>query len=113
MRLPNAEYAVIDPRKLYDYLLNTGHQDGSSKARFLALAGYTAEDWARLEYDLRSQHLAQEAEVGRPSPYGQKYEIVGPLVGPNGVTLMVRSIWIIRHGLTNPGLVTLIPEGRR
>ena len=39
-----------------------------------------------------------------------KYEILGQLTGPNGVTGWVRTIWIVRHGEENPRLVTLIPE---
>lgn len=45
----------------------------------------------------------------RVSPYGQKYEILGPLTGPNGNTAWVRTIWIVLTGETVPRLVTLIP----
>ena len=113
MLLPNAECAAIDPAKLRDYLLNAGHADGASKAAFLALAGYRPENWRQLEHDLRSQHAVADAMPGRPSPYGRKYEIVGPLLGPNGAVLMVRTVWIVRHGHSTPEFVTLVPEPRQ
>ena len=102
MRVPNAENAVIDPRKLYEYLLDPNHPDGASKADYLALAGYTGRDWAQLDSDLRGQLLSLEARPGRPSPYGRKYEVAGSLTGPNGVSLGIRSIWIVRHGESPP-----------
>jgi hypothetical protein len=61
------------------------------------------------ESDLREQILSLEAEPGRASRYGQKYEILGPLVGPNGNTAWVRAIWIVLTGETIARLVTLIP----
>ena len=42
MNLP-AETAVIEPAKLWDYLLSLDHPDGRAKARYLALLGYTRE----------------------------------------------------------------------
>ncbi len=45
----------------------------------------------------------------RATFYGQKYEILGTLTGPNGNTAWVRTIWIILTGETGPRLVTLIP----
>jgi len=58
---------------------------------------------------LREQILSHDAQPGRPSPYGQKYEILGPLTGPNGKNAWVRTIWIVLTGETAPRLVTLIP----
>ena len=57
------------------------------------------------------QILSLDAQPGRPSPYGQKYEILGPLTGPNGKNAWVRTIWIVLTGEAAPRLVTLIPAG--
>lgn len=105
------EDAVIPAAKLRDYLLSTTHPDGRSKARFLAQLGYFSDEWQRLEGDLRSQ-LAQDAQPGRPSQYGQKYEILGRLTGPNGARAWIRTVWIVLTGETRARLVTLIPEER-
>jgi hypothetical protein len=63
----------------------------------------------QLDTDIREQVLPLDAQPGRPSPYGQKYEILAPLTGPNGKTAWVRTIWIILSDETAPRLVTLIP----
>jgi len=64
-------------------MLSPAHPDGRSKALFLARLGYSRDGWQRLENDLRSQ-LTLDAGPGKHSPYGQEYEILGWLTGPNG-----------------------------
>ena len=45
MRIPNAERAVVDIRKLRDYCLNPMHREGKQKARLFAAAlDMTAND---------------------------------------------------------------------
>jgi hypothetical protein len=85
------------------------HPDGRTKAEYLGRLGHSQEASGRLDVDLREQILSLEAQPGRPSPYGQKYEILGPLTGPNGKNAWVRAIWIVLTGETAPRLVTLIP----
>jgi hypothetical protein len=99
--------AMMSANKLSAYLLSAAHPDGRSKAEYLGRLGYSREAPGRLESDLREQILSLEAEVGRPSRYGQKYEILGPLTGPNGKTAWVRTIWIVLAGEMAPRLVTL------
>jgi len=106
----SAEDAIIPEEKLRGYLLSSTHPDGRGKAQYLAGLGYDGSNWRRLADDLRTQLLIRVAEAGRHSQYGQKYEILGPLTGPNGVTRWVRTIWIVRHGEKQPRLVTLIPR---
>jgi hypothetical protein len=84
MKLPEAERAVIEPAKIRDYLLSTSHPVGRFKAPFFARLGYTTANWRRLEEDLRNLAISGDAELGRDSPYGQKYEIRGILSGPTG-----------------------------
>ena len=90
-------------------MLSVAHPDGRGKAEYLGRLGYSQEASGQLDVDLREQILSLEAQPGRPSPYGQKYEILGPLTGPNGNAAWVRTIWIILAGETAPRLVTLIP----
>ncbi len=106
----SAKNAIIAREKLRDDLLSSTHPDGRGKAEYLARLGYSQTHWARLEADLRGQHLSMEARPLRASPYGQKYEILGPLTGPNGATAWVRTIWILLTGEQETRLVTLTPE---
>jgi hypothetical protein len=61
----------------------------------------------RLEVDLRNQHLTCEVQPGKVSNYGEKYEIVAPLVGPNGKKRLIRSVWMIRKKEAFARLITL------
>ena len=79
MKLP-ARDAIIPPDKLRDYLLSPTHPDGRARAEYLAKLAY-AEEAFPLESDLRVQLLSRDAQPGRSSLYGQKYEILGPLTG--------------------------------
>jgi hypothetical protein len=111
MRL-STDDAIIAPEKLRDYIPSPTHSDGCAKAAYLGMLGYVQNDWKQLETDLRQQVLSCEARPGRPSPYGEKCEMVAPLTGPNGKTAWVRTIWNIVHGEAEPRFVTLIPEER-
>lgn len=100
----------IDSRKLSDYLLNPAHPEGATKAQYLSEMGYNQENYHILESDLRNQHLNRDVQSGKVSNYGVKYEIIAPLIGPNGEKRLVRSVWMIRKNDTFARLITLIPE---
>jgi hypothetical protein len=106
MKLP--EDAFIDPRKLTEYLLRP--LEDSDKSAFLARAGYTPENPELLLADLRTQLLTSEAADLGPFLFGQKYEIIGTLIGPNGRTLRVRTIWAKVTTTGETRFVTLIPD---
>ena len=109
MKLPEAQRAVIAPTKIQDYLLSTSHPVGRFKEPFFVSLGYTVADWQRLERDLLALAAAGEAEPGRESPYGQKYEIRGTLNGPSGNSARVLTVWIVRLGSDVPQFVTAFP----
>lgn len=109
MKLPEAQRAVIAPDKIRDYLLSTSHRVGRFKAPFFATLGYTNADWRRLEQDLLNLAASADAEPGRESPYGQKYEIRGTLNGPSGKSATVLTVWIVRFESDVPQFVTAFP----
>lgn len=110
MKLPNRERAVISPEKISEYLLNIEHKRGGTKARLLARFGYDADNWQRLDADIRLYHLNAEVDVVRLTLYGVRYEIRAPLQTPSGRSLMVRTIWQIDEGTDFPRLITLVPD---
>jgi hypothetical protein len=112
-RLPNADRAVINPRKLRDYALNPDHPTGGYKAAFFGQMGYSSRDWQQLEQDVRAQHLTHPARPGKSSPHGTKYIITAPLQGPYGPARQVTTVWIIRYESDVPELVTIEPAGRK
>ena len=109
MKLPEGQRAVIAAAKIRDYLLSTSHPVGRFKAPFFASLGYTVADWQRLEQDLLGLADSGDAESGRPSPYGQKYEIRGTLYGPSGRSASVLTVWIVRFESDVPEFVTAFP----
>ena len=106
MKLP--EDSHIAPEKLTRYLLVP--QARADKSAYLALAGYTLDNFTTLSTDLRAQILNQDAAARETTSYGQLYEIRAPLVGPSGRTLRVRTIWMTEYlsGVTK--FITLIPD---
>jgi filamentous hemagglutinin len=109
LKLP-LDKIIIEVRKLRDYLLNPAHPEGATKAQYLSEMGYNQENYHILEVDLRNQHLTCDVQPGQVSIYGEKFEIVAPLVGPNGKKRTIRSVWMIRKSDTFARLITLIPE---
>ena len=110
MKLPNADKAIIDREKVVDYLLNVSHRRGGSKARLFNSLGYNAAQWQQLVDDIRTQHLIADVVDQSTSVWGERFEIVAPLTGPNGDTVMFRSVWQIDLGSEAPRLITIYPE---
>jgi hypothetical protein len=108
MRIPAD--ALIASEKFTSYLLVP--QTRSDKSRYLARAGYTLENVERLIDDLRRQILPLDATLSRSTRFGNTYVIDGPLVGPNGERIHIRTVWL-EHPLSGSAhFVTLIPQPR-
>lgn len=111
MRLGNADQAIIDPRKVRDYLLSSEHPLGRYKAHFFTSLGFAREEWQALRDQLQSIALQEEAEVGERTDYGQKYIVRGTIVGAAGRPARVLTAWIVLNGEDVPRFVTAYPEG--
>ena len=109
MKLPGAERAIIDPRKLRDYLLSRVHPVGRFKAPFFASLGYRADNWQDLERALRTAVAEADVELDERTVYGQKYRIRSILEGPAGHSAEIVSVWMVIHHETVPRLVTVMP----
>lgn len=109
MRLPVD--TTITEDKLLRYLLLP--QVRGDKSAFLSQAGYRLENANQLLQDLRTQLLPLDAVQLESNKFGRYHEIRGSLTGPNGATLVVRTIGMTEHlsGITK--FVTLIPDRRR
>jgi len=60
--------------------------------------------------DLRQQLLPQDAVFVEQNQFGDYFEIVGKLHGPNGFTLRVRTIWLTDRLSGSTKFVTLLPD---
>jgi hypothetical protein len=110
MKIPNSECAVIEPSKLTEYLLNTEHKRGGSKAKLLIQFGYSPNNWQQLEADIRKFHLTVNVNVVKETAYGMRYEISANLLTPINRSLPVKTVWQITTGTDFPRLITLVPD---
>ena len=109
MTLPGIEIAVIDERKVVDYLLAADHPEGASKAAFFEAHGFQRDKWLALAEALRNHARGHPVTEVSPSLYGTKYAVDGPIRSPDGRMPMVRAIWIVDTGTEFPRLVTAYP----
>lgn len=106
---PGVEQAVVEPAKIRDYLLSVSHPVGRFKSVVFLSLGYSAEDWLKLSEDLLSLARSNVARPGQQSDYGQKYEVSGTLMGPNGRTASVTTVWLVPVGDSRPRFITAFP----
>jgi len=106
MKLPSAERAVVDIRKLRDYCLNPASPSGQAKARvFDAVLGLRAGDAERLR--LRLLQAAREGLCvqGETDEHGQRFTL-DLVMETNAGKAWVRSGWIVRTRESFPRLTT-------
>src|SRR5437899_9991121 len=105
MKLPSD--SVIAPEKLTSYLSDKHAAISPHSSQPPATPWQYSE---QLLGDLREQVLPHDAVLLEKTKFGQFYEIRASLVGPNRITLRIRSIWMKEHlsGLTK--FITLMPE---
>jgi hypothetical protein len=65
MKLPNADHAVVDERKVRDYLLSRSHPVGRFKAAFLARGGFSNDSVDLLIAELLNIAAHGEAHLAR------------------------------------------------
>ena len=113
MRIPNAEYAIVDIRKLRDYCLNPQHNKGKDKARlFSSLLGMSSNDAEGLRNALLEAVRKQDAQLEEKDAYGQRYTLDFTL-NWQGKQAAIRSAWIIETNSNIPKLTTAFPLIRK
>jgi len=110
MKLPNRENAYIPLSKLKNYLLSETHVVGRTKAKFLRGFGFDDKNIDFLEQALLSIAQNQEIDEVVSSPHGTKYVIDGSLKTPIGISVNMKTIWIVDKGQDRPRFVTAIPS---
>jgi len=85
------------------------HPNQPKSAVFLAL-GYTIARFTELQEDIRAFATHDAHELGRPSEYGTNYVVSGTIIGPNGNSATIQTIWIVLTGESFPRFVTAYPR---
>jgi hypothetical protein len=105
MKLPRE--VTIARAKVTDYLLV--RQDRGDKSAFLQRGGYSLHNPSQLIADLNGLARESDAALVEENEFGRYYEVSGFLLGPTGVRLRVRTIWITEHLSGRTKFITLIP----
>jgi|SRR5579859_3783564 len=106
MKLPNAERALVDEKKLREYCLNPIHPRGRHKARVFASAlGIYQENADILRQALLIAAVRNEAVAGEHDKFGRRYMLDFEMIGPAG-SASVRSSWIVLAGEDCPRLTS-------
>ena len=109
MFLPNRQEAYIPSAKLYEYLLSPLHAVGKSKAKFFSQFGFTSTNGNLLESGLLTIAHAESIHEIVTTPYGVKYIVDGYLPTPIGITVHVRTVWMVELGEETPRFITTHP----
>lgn len=106
--LLNVEHAVIDPKKLANYSLNSDHPKGGHKARvFESALGYNPTNADVLVSRVQEGALTAPAKVLKENNFGQPMAVDMPILGVNGETVIVRTGWIFETDAVVPRLTTI------
>lgn len=107
IRLPGADAAFVDLRKIADYLLNPAHPQNGGKAGFFFRHGFVADSLATslADYPQRNPLAREQASL-----HGRKFVVHCTIASPDGRNPCITSIWIVDSGDDRPRLVTAYPR---
>jgi filamentous hemagglutinin len=106
-RLPNADRAFVDQRRITHYLLNLEHSDGWSKAKFFLARQFTVEGWVILRAALMTQGKVNPVTRTIVTQWGLRYTVECQCPTPDGRNPCIRTVWQMQDGV--PHLLTAIP----
>jgi hypothetical protein len=106
----HAEAAIVDLRKINDYLLSLTHPEGRSKARFFISHGFTTGEPELLVAALLRHAREGKVRLSRRNVFGNIHTVRGSLLTPDGRGPIVESVWIIEFGTEFPRLITAYPS---
>jgi len=109
MKLENCENAYIPPAKLIDYLLSETHSVGKAKAKLLRSVGFDDANVQILKKGLLAIACSQDVAEVITTSHGVKYVIDGDMPTPTGLTIKMRTVWIVDKGHKRPRFVTSYP----
>jgi hypothetical protein len=101
----------IDQTKITEYLLNSRHPVGGSKARFFTSQGFSLESWEELQSALRTHAVTNKISKIVKHEYGKKLIVDCLLKSPSGKEYCIRVVWNDHLDGNPPKLITAHPLG--
>jgi hypothetical protein len=109
-QVPNIEEGRVDQQKITEYLLNTEHPDGSSKAEFFLRHGFSESRWNVLATAIKAQAMNNPVVEAKEARYGTQYVVEGTIASPGGRNPNIRTVWIVENNSRVPRLITAYPQ---
>jgi len=111
--LPNYTLAIIDPAKFTEYSMNPHHPENQGKAAGFKQLGYDVDTYEgrifamqHVVVQLRAKLKDSPAIISRKTFYGPRYEARTEIIGPNGRTGTLVTLWQYDIGTLVPRLLT-------
>ena len=106
-RLPNVRNAVIEERRIREYVLNPDHPAGGPKARFFIGHGFALDAWVLLRDSLIVHARGNTVTKSVSNEWGTRYTVECSCPTPDGRNPCIRTVWQMEDGA--PRLLTAIP----
>ncbi|MGP1347256.1 MAG: DUF6883 domain-containing protein [Phycisphaerales bacterium] len=109
MKLPNAEHAIVDDRKIADYLLSPTHPVGRHKCAYFQSFGFSQANPAEFGGALVRHAIDNTVHETELTPFGTKHTVEGPLTTPDSRNPTIRTVWMM---ITPPAVSNRTPVPR-
>jgi filamentous hemagglutinin len=106
-RLPNAERAIVELRRVRDYLLKPDHPSGGPKSKFFVAYGFTTTGWDLLRTSLLRHGRTNSVVRHVATEWGIRYTVACNFQTPDGRDPSISSVWQMERDV--PRLLTVIP----
>lgn len=107
--IPDPQLLRVDISKITDYLLNSNHAEGHSKARFFKAVGFSEEDAGTMIKALRDHAEANMISKVIRHSFGVKTIVECFIQTPSGKSYCIRTVWNDHLDGNPPKLVTAFP----
>ncbi len=109
MRIFEVFTIEVTPEKLTEYLLNTSHPDGMSKAFFFNQLGYSINNWLDFSDNLMQMCYLYDISKIEQTIFGTKYIVEGWIKSPDNRNPLIRTVWFVSNNENTAKLVTAYP----
>jgi len=107
--LPGADKALVEQRRIVEYLLNATHREGGPKAKFFLKRGFAIASWVSFADALVAHAKNNLVASVSEDKWGVRYRVECNLQTPDGLNPCIRAVWLMEKGAKIPRLITAHP----